>query len=191
VKFRCTKERKKLTPRGGLTIPLSKSSRPPVSHARIPERTTSVQKPQQRAGQVGRELDLSLTATFGAGGGQEQDDGRGKEMAVRDGLLLEHEPEHGGALAAGPRGARRRVLRHGHPRQAPRPLPPRAQRLRLRHPLRRHLRRPPPQGPRTVSTNTYCHLPSPHLSYLLLPPDAPFFPNPTFVDLGEKMYSSV
>lgn len=71
-------------------------------------------------------------------------------MAVRDGVLLQYEPEHGGALAAGSRGAGRGLLRHRHPRQAPGPLPPRAQRLRLRHPLRRHLRRPPPQGPRPV-----------------------------------------
>jgi hypothetical protein len=77
-------------------------------------------------------------------------DADSRAVTVRDGLLVEHEPKHGGAPGAGARGAGSRLLRHRRARQATRPVPPRAQRLRLRHPLRRHLRRPPPQGPGPV-----------------------------------------
>lgn len=69
------------------------------------------------------------------------------EAAARDGVLVEPEPEHGGALAAQAAGLRRLLLRHGSPRQAPGAFAPGAQCLRVRHPLQAHVRRPPPQGP--------------------------------------------
>lgn len=72
------------------------------------------------------------------------------EAAARDGVLVEPEPEHGGALAAQAAGLRCLLLRHGSPRQASGAFAPRAQCLRVRHPLQAHVRRPPPQRPRAV-----------------------------------------
>ncbi|RWW70378.1 hypothetical protein BHE74_00021946, partial [Ensete ventricosum] len=69
--------------------------------------------------------------------GDGRDSGRGEEVkdgddaAVRDGVLVEPEPEHGGARAAEAAGLRRFFLRDWGARQAPRPLAAGAQPLIL------------------------------------------------------------